>query len=326
VDSLAARLKSDLAQHEQETQASLDELRTRFLGVGLLTLAVTLAGALWVVHLGLRPLHRLSEAVSKVSEKDFSLPLAPGPLPDELRPIVDRLSQTLALLKRAFEREKQAAADLSHELRTPVAALLAMLDVALRKQRSADDYRKVLEECRGTGEQMAILVERLLALARLEAGADPFHPRRIDAAELAEQCAALVRPLAEARGLTLAVNRNGAIGLTTDPDKLREVITNLLHNAIEYNRPSGRIGLTVVRNNGCLNLEVSDTGIGIPPEARSHLFERFYRADPSRHADTPHAGLGLAIVKGYVDLLGGTIKVDSTVGEGSTFTVSLPCA
>src|SRR5205807_2167799 len=106
--------------------------------------------------------------------------------------------------------------------------------------------------------------------------------------------------------------------------KLREILTNLLHNAIEYNRPAGRVEVAVARQNGRVFLQVRDTGIGIAPEARAHIFERFYRADPSRATEDAHAGIGLSIVKGYVDLLGGTIAVDSTPGEGSTFTVTLP--
>ena len=102
------------------------------------------------------------------------------------------------------------------------------------------------------------------------------------------------------------------------------MLTNLLHNAIEYNRPAGSVELSVARHNGTLRVEVRDTGVGIAPEARARIFERFYRADPSRHAEGLHAGLGLAIVKGYVDLLGGTIRVDSAEGRGSAFRVCLP--
>jgi signal transduction histidine kinase len=163
-----------------------------------------------------------------------------------------------------------------------------------------------------------------LALARLDAGADLLRPREVDAAVLAEQCAALVRPLAQARGLALTVRHEGDAHLRTDPDKLREVLNSLLHNAVQYNRPNGSIDLEVRRDNGTLELEVRDTGIGIAPQAKEHIFERFYRADPSRQADGLNAGLGLAIVKGYVDLLGGTIRVDSAEGKGSAFRVCLP--
>jgi signal transduction histidine kinase len=112
--------------------------------------------------------------------------------------------------------------------------------------------------------------------------------------------------------------------VTADPDKLREVITNLLANAIQYNRPEGTIDLVVEHGNGGLRVEVHDTGIGIPEAAREQIFERFFRGDPSRASDGLHAGLGLAIVKGYVELMGGTIRVDSTEGKGSTFRVLLP--
>jgi two-component system, OmpR family, heavy metal sensor histidine kinase CusS len=112
--------------------------------------------------------------------------------------------------------------------------------------------------------------------------------------------------------------------MATDPDKLREVLTNLLHNAVEYNKPNGKIDVTVERQNGTLKVDVRDTGIGIAPNALAHVFERFYRADESRHADGLHAGVGLSIVKGYVELMGGTINVESKEGEGTTFSVQLP--
>jgi heavy metal sensor kinase len=319
-------LDVDLAKRKEEASEGLRTAAIRLLGISLLTFAATLAGGLWLVWLGLRPLHRLGEAVSLVSERDFRLPLDPARLPEELRPIAERLRQTLDQLKDAFGREKQAAADISHELRTPVAALLATLDVALRKPRSADEYRRVLEECRSNCEHMGELVEKMLALARLDAGATTIRTRLVDAVDVAEQSAALVRPLAEARGLQLLACLEGPAPVVTDPDKLREVLTNLLHNAVEYNRPQGRIDLALGRVDGHVRFSVRDTGIGIPEEARQHIFKRFYRADPSRQADGAHAGIGLAIVKGYVDLLGGTIAVDSAVGEGTTFTIQLPAA
>src|SRR5262249_52701479 len=174
-----------------------------------------------------------------------------------------------------------------------------------------------------SGAQMSGLVERLLALARLDAGADRLRLEQIDARDIARQCTTLIRPLAEARGLALRLHAPEPVPLKVDPDKLREILNNLLHNAVEYNRPEGTIDLDVARVNGQVHMAVRDTGIGITPEQRAHIFERFFRADPSRHADTPHAGLGLAIVKSYVDLLGGTIGVDSGA-QGSTFTVELP--
>ena len=332
-DKLAAILKGfqddrDKAMSEVAggNESTLAILRRRLLAVSLLSFGSVVVGVYFLVRLGLMPLKRLGHAVSKVSERDFRLQFPDKHLPSELAPIVERLKETLDQLGQTFDREKQAAADISHELRTPVAALLTTLEVALKKPRKPEEYREVLNECRESGKQISQLVERLLTLARIDSGVDRLRVEPVDVSALAEQCAALIRPLAEARGLTLRLYSDGEAMLMADPSKLREVLTNLLHNAVEYNRPDGLIELTVIRHNGTLRVEVSDTGIGIPPEARTHIFERFYRADPSRQADGLHAGLGLAIVKGYIDLMGGTISVDSVVGQGSTFRVELPAA
>ncbi|HBI45847.1 MAG TPA: hypothetical protein DDY78_23780 [Planctomycetales bacterium] len=322
--SLKDRRDGDLSALDAETNVSLARLRDRLLLTGGVAFLFAVAGCFGLVRLGLSPLRRLSDAVSRVSEKDFRLQVDQRRMPGELQPITRRLIETLEMLKRAFAREKQATADISHELRTPLAALLTTTEMALRKPRSAEDYQELLRDCRLSAQRMTQVVERLLTLARLDAGVDRLRPTAIDAAELAEQCAALVRPLAEARGLTLTVHRNGSAPLTADPDKLREVLTSLLHNAIEYNRPNGAIDLTVARENGRLDVEVKDTGVGIGQEAKAHLFERFYRADPSRGGDGLHAGLGLSIAKGYVDLMGGDLAVESVEGQGSTFRLRLP--
>jgi len=135
------------------------------------------------------------------------------------------------------------------------------------------------------------------------------------------------QPLAEVQGLSFKVQVPRHLTVVTDPDKLREVVMNLTHNAIEYNRPGGEVELTAAAApNGGVVVEVRDTGIGMPPEVQAKIFERFFRADPSRQATGVHAGLGLAIVKEYVDRLGGKLFVDSAVGRGSRFRVELPNA
>ena len=312
LDELATTIDGDLSQ-----------LRTRMLWIGMATLAALWMGGYLVICLGLAPLSKMSEAVRQVSPKNFDLPLEAESLPNELRPIAATLVETLGQLRKAFEREKQAAADISHELRTPLAALMTTLEVALRKARSPQEYREILEECQASGQHMFQLVARLLTLARLDAGADQYHPAQVDVIDVALNCADIIRPLARAKGLELRLNLPDPITTQTDPNKLREVITNLLHNAVEYNKPNGSIELSVERTNGHVKVEVRDTGFGIKPEALGRLFERFFRADPSRHADTPHAGLGLSIVKSYVDLMSGTIKVESSEA-GTTFTVEIP--
>lgn len=320
-------------QLRAETVAALQFQRNWLLVIIGSTFGATILGCVGLVWLGLSPVRKLSDAVSQINPKNFTLALGDKPLPVELQPIAERLKETLDQLRRAFTREKQATADISHELRTPLAALLTTIELALRKPRSAEQYRELLQESLQSAQQMHQIVERLLTLARLDAGVDRLRARNVDVADLAEQCATAVRPLAEARGLRVLVhnecpetklNESLAAQIHTDPDKLREILSNLLHNAIQYNRPDGHIDLVVARHNGHVRVEVRDTGIGISPESRDRIFERFYRVDPSRSNDGMNAGLGLAIVKEYIELMGGQIRVESTLGKGSTFRVELP--
>jgi signal transduction histidine kinase len=314
-----------LATLATEVRDDQSTLRLRLLTIFGLTFVALAVGGWTVVGRGLAPVGRLTEAVSRVSEKDFRLPVEKASLSVELLPIHDRLTHTLGALRRAFEREKQAVADISHELRTPLAGLLATIDVSLRKPRTADQYKATLGECRDIGKQLNRLVERILTLARMDAGQGRHRAEPTDLGELAGGCATVVRPLAEAHDLTLSTDITPGLVGATDPDMLREVVTNLLSNAVEYTEPGGRIELSVrPAGGGRAVIAVRDTGIGMTPEVADKVFERFYRADPSRHTTGVHAGLGLAIVKEYVTRLGGTVGVTSRPGEGSTFTVTLP--
>jgi heavy metal sensor kinase len=323
IADLGRKRDEQIADLRTTIDSDLRQLRERLLGIGLAAFVAVWVGGYLVIRLGLAPLSKMSDAVRQVTPANIHLPLDRDKLPKELQPIAERLAIMLDELQKAFAREKQAAADISHELRTPLAALMTTLEVGLKKTRSPAEYREILEECQYSGQHMYQLVERLLTLARLDAGVDQYQPVEGDVTEVALHCADLIRPLAKARGLALRLHLGDPITTQTDPNKLREVITNLLHNAVEYNKPAGAIDLAVERVDKTVRIEVRDTGIGIKPEQMAHLFERFYRADPSRHAETPHAGLGLAIVKSYMELMGGTIRVDSGPA-GTTFTVELP--
>jgi signal transduction histidine kinase len=314
----------DLSRVREETGMELAQLRERLITIGTGTFVALVLGGWFIVARGLSPLRKLSDAVSRVSEKEFRLDVEPAELGHELAPIHARLTQTLMLLQRAFAREKQAVADISHELRTPIASLMATIDVALRKPRTPEQYRTTLEECRLISRQLGQLVERIMTLASLDAGNDRTTATRTDACELAAGCIAVIRPLAAANNLSVAAHLPDDLALETDAGKLREVVMNLLHNAVEYNKPGGLIELTVRRDGATAVFEVRDTGIGMTAEVRERIFERFYRADASRTATGVHAGLGLAIVREYVALLHGSIAVESEPGSGTTFRVTLP--
>ncbi|QDU20808.1 sensor histidine kinase [Urbifossiella limnaea] len=322
----AAERDQEIVRVHSESREELTKLRTRLAAIAVGSFLALVIGGWFIVARGLAPVRTLSDAVSRVSEKDFALPVSSAALSVELAPIHARLTQTLDQLRAAFAREKDAVADISHELRTPIASLLATIDVTLRKSRTPEQYRATLEDCRGIAKQLGQLVERIMTLASLDAGTARGAVSRVDATELAGSCAVVIRPLAEAHGLSFTLSAVGPAELDTDPDRLREVLMNLLHNAVEYNRAGGRVELAVRADAGRVVFEVRDTGIGMTDEVRAKIFERFYRADASRTATGVHAGLGLAIVKEYVERLGGAIEVESTPGEGSVFRATFPAA
>lgn len=327
LEELVKTRDDQLAGIDDQTERSIRGLRYTLAWAVGGALAATLIGGWVLVGIGLFPLKRLTYAVSEISPKDFKLPLDPGTLPAEVNPVAERLSRALEQLQEAFEREKRAAADISHELRTPLAALTTTIEVACRKPRTAEQYRQTLDECRAIARQMSQLVQRMLELAWIDSGAAEVRPERVKLNDLVGGIAAVARPLADVQGLTFKVNVPDQLTVRTDPDKLREVVMNLTHNAIEYNRPGGEVEVSAAAGaNGGVVVEVRDTGIGMPPEVQAKIFERFYRADAARQATGIHAGLGLAIVKEYVDRLGGKLFVDSAVGRGSRFRVELPNA
>ena len=323
--SFAQQRDEDILTFASEHKKDLEEFRSMLAAINLFTFLAGGGICFWLVRIGLAPLNLLTAAVSRINEKDFNLDITEKQLPEELKPIAIRLGLTLDQLKKAFAREKQATADISHELRTPLSAMLATLDLALRKSRSAEEYRAMLVDCRESCTNMHKDVERLLTLARLDAGADPFRPELFDLSHLASDCIKMLSPLAKTKGVELLFEGESNLEIHSDPGKLKEILVNLLHNAVQYNKPSGSVFLRLSLRLGSIIIEVEDNGIGIEASKKNRIFERFFRVEASRsHGDSTNCGLGLAIVKGYAELLGAGLDVTSELGQGSTFKIVLP--
>ncbi|MEJ5198835.1 MAG: HAMP domain-containing sensor histidine kinase, partial [Anaerolineae bacterium] len=226
----------------------------------------------------------------------------------------------LGRLDEAFRRERQFTADASHELRTPLAAMQAILSVTCGQRRTPEDYEAALADLADETDRLRGLVEDLLQLARGE-GTSVTARAPVDLSTLLADITDSLRPLAEAKGLTLICDVPPGLRLLGDGDALIRLFVNLLDNAIKYTE-RGRIVVTGRAETDRLRVTVADTGIGIPAEHLPHIFKRFYRVDPARTA--AGAGLGLALALEIARRHGGTITVDSTPGVGSTFTVFLP--
>jgi two-component system, OmpR family, sensor kinase len=306
--------------------ADLDALR-RFkwwlLAAGGIVLAFALSGGWWLTSRAIRPIEDISAAASRISAGNLSERINVAETDSELGRLATVLNSTFARLETAFAQQRQFAADASHELRTPLAVIIAEAQTTLARQRGAAEYRESIAVCLDAAQQMRRLAESLLQLARFDADQEPIRRSAVDLAENACVCVRRVGPLAEERGIKIHCDL-GPAETFGDADRLGQLITNLLTNAIHYNKPNGEIRIGTRRENGSAVLTVTDSGQGIAAEDIPHLFERFYRADKSRSRAEGRSGLGLAICKAIVDSHGGSIDVSSEPGAGTTFTVRLP--
>ncbi len=290
---------------------------------GAAVLALGLGGGWWVAGRALRPVQDISAAASRISVGNLAERINVAETDNELGRLAGVLNSTFARLEAAFAQQKQFTADASHELRTPIAVIISEAQTTLARQRSAAEYRETVEACLEAAQQMSRLTQSLLELARYDAGQEQIERRPFDLAERTRACLEFLRPLAEKHGLQIHCDLVPAEVLG-DAERLDRAITNLLTNAIHYNKPNGEIRVRTGSENGAAVLTVADTGQGIAPEDLPHVFERFYRADKSRAHAEGRNGLGLAICKAIVDAHGGSIAVSSESGTGSTFTVRLP--
>lgn len=231
--------------------------------------------------------------------------------------------RALAPIQAAFERQTRFTADASHELRTPVTNALTEAAWALKRPRAPEEYRESLQICLRAAERMRGVIEALLTLARADAGTEILRTAPVDLqAVVAEVIIAHARAARERR-VTLDVDTESVV-VEGDAERLRDMLSNLLSNAIQYNREGGQALVRLRRVDGVASLEVRDTGIGIGADDLPQVFDRFYRADRARSRAAGGSGLGLAIAKRVVDSHGGTIACSSTPGIGTTFTIAFP--
>ena len=306
-----------------EELAGLQLLAWELAGAGGIILLLGLTGGWWVATRSIRPIEDISATAVKISAGDLSQRISAADTDSELGRLAAVLNSTFARLEAAFAQQQQFTSDAAHELRTPITVMLAQTQTVLNRERGAAEYRATIETCQRAAQRMRKLTESLLELARLDAGQVTLKRIPFDLSQTVGDCGELMAPLAEARHLKVH-SALPALPCVGDPERMGQVITNLLGNAIEYSRESGEVRITGQKQNGTVILSVSNTGPGIAPDDLPRIFERFYRADKSRTGNGSHTGLGLAISKAIVEAHGGTIEAASQPGTSATFTVRLP--
>jgi heavy metal sensor kinase len=314
--------------------ATLDRLRA-VLAAGvaaIIGLALALSPAL--VRLGLAPLTHMAAAAERIDTGDLAQRLPVPRADDEVKNLalsfnrlLGRIEAAFAVQRRSEAQARQFAADASHELRTPLTVLAGSTDVLLMGlHRDPAGSERIVRRMQREIQRLMRLVQDLLMLARLDAqdaAALPQEPVWVK--DVVQRAVRQMRPLAGDRRLTLTVapEASGA-WVAGDDDQLYRILINLLDNALRYTAPDGRVDVAVRLVAPDVAIAVADDGAGIPAEHLPHVFDRFYRADPSRARDTGNAGLGLAIAKRSVELHGGHIEVESDLGRGTRFTITLP--
>jgi heavy metal sensor kinase len=287
-------------------------------------LILSVAGGYVLAARALRPVGRMAEAARRISASNLHQRIEVTNPSDELGRLAATLNAMLDRIDATFAATRRFTADASHELKTPITAIRTEAEVALCSSRTTEALVEVLESVVEEADRLARLADRLLALSRDDAGSGQGLrvPVRLDT--LVEAAMERVRAPAERSGLSTGIDPLPALVLDGDPDRLREVLDNLLENAQKYNRSGGSIRVSLRLDNGQAVIAVIDSGLGIPPEALPRIFDRFFRVDSSRSRRTGGAGLGLSIVKAIVEAHAGRIEVESRLGQGSTFRVVLP--
>jgi signal transduction histidine kinase len=317
----AATLTAVVAAATTEIEKQLNFLGMLLVATAVGTMAVS-AGAAWlVVSRGLRPLAAVARRIATMDETGLKQRLADCGVPREIAPVVSQLNGLLARLDEAFDRERALTTDVAHELRTPVAEIRAIAEVTLSRARDPGEYRQALGETLETIKALQGLVEKLLILARLEAGQRQPEFRRVALKPLLDQHWAQMRDRAESRGVTFWDRCPTEAVVSADASLLEVVLSNVLSNAVAYVPDGGRITVEAQRAGARCQLSIANSGCALNEGDVARVFDRFWRADAARSRSGLSCGLGLTVLRRAMEAMGG--KAEASVSADRWFILTL---
>lgn len=312
-----------MAQDITEDQYRLIAMLQGLVLVCILITLLTIAAIALRIRRSLQPLQDMSQMAGAISAEDLSkAKLQLSDAPTEVKELAQTFNMMLSRLSDAWEQQRQFVSNVAHELRTPLTVVLGYLQSLLRRSTNLNDYQKeALETAASEAERTVRLLQDLLDLARADSGSMYYHLEPLMLNDLVAEVAGMAQKFSD-RLIQLEAKEN--IEAIADRDRLKQVLINLINNAVKYSDSDQSIELIVDRIDQQAMIQICDRGVGIPLHDQSRIFERFYRVDEARARSTGGHGLGLAIAKTLVEGMGGSITVRSKPGEGSMFAIVLP--
>lgn len=304
--------------------STMDILSRKALILEMLMLFVIFAIAMVLSDVLTRPLDRVTKAISEVKEGFTDEPIS---VPDylETEHIVDAFNQLINRMKVLDTSRQEFVSNVSHELKTPITSVKVLADSLLAQQDvPAELYREFLVDIAAEIDREDKIINDLLSLVKMDKTVSALNISVVDINVLTETILKRLRPIARKRDIEVIFESRRPVTAEVDEVKLTLVITNLVENAVKYNKEQGWVKVILDADHQFFTLDVIDSGIGIPEEAMEHIYERFYRVDKSHSREIGGTGLGLAITRNAVLMHRGSIKAAANEGEGTTFTVKIP--
>ena len=303
---------------------SLNTVRLQLWSVFLVVAAAAVIAAFLLSRVITRPITALTRTIQKMGKGDLSARVkvrASG----EMRQLADSYNAMAEEIENFDRSRSQFVSNASHELKTPLTTMKILLEnLIYQPDMPAELREEFMQDMNHEIDRLTNVVTDLLTLTQTDSHETPLHPEPTDLSELVEEALHLLQPAAEKRGQLLNASIPPSLVIDCDPGKTRQIITNLVDNALKYTPDGGHIMVALADGSDDVTLSVADNGVGIPEADQAHIFDRFYRVDKARSRATGGTGLGLAIVRQMVTMHHGEISVSSAPGKGSTFTVTLP--
>jgi heavy metal sensor kinase len=313
-----------------ESALPIKDVLRRFLVSLLIGLSVVLAVAIWggflVIRWALAPVKRITSTADEITSLHLEKRLPIVETGDEIESLSKTLNQMIGRLQESFQSVNRFTADASHELRTPLTIIRGELETSLLDKSLSKNVRETIYSLIEETENLSKIVQCLLSLSRLDAGSAQMERVRLNLADLVATTTDQMAPLADEKHVTLTAQAEKEVEVIGDRVRLKQVVVNLLDNAIKYTPEGGTVTVGVNACEHRAQLEVSDSGPGIPNRDLPHVFDRFFRADRIRLATIEGAGLGLSIVQSICNAHGGLVKAENIASGGCRFIVQLPLA